>query len=232
MPPRRVWLSWSTGKDSAWALEELRQQPDVEVVALLTTVNAAFGRVAMHAVRETLLEGQAAAVGLPLVKVPIPHPCPNELYQQAMATAWARARAAGVTHIAFGDLYLEDVRRYREALLAGTGIAPLFPLWGRDTGRLARQMIAAGLRAVLTCVDLKQLAAEFAGRCFDAELLAALPAGVDPCGEHGEFHTFAFAGPMFRAPLPIALGPSVLREGFLFTDVLPAGQLPATAGPQ
>lgn len=232
MPRWRVWLSWSTGKDSAWALQELRQWPDVEVVALLTTVNAAFGRVAMHAVRETLLEAQAAAVGLPLIRVPIPHPCPNELYQQAMATAMAQARVEGVTHIAFGDLYLEDVRRYRETMLADTGIAPLFPLWGRDTAALARQMIAAGLRAVLTCVDPKQLSAEFSGRCFDARLLAELPAGVDPCGERGEFHTFAFAGPMFRTPVPIVAGRCVLRDGFVFTDVLLADQLPTTAGPQ
>jgi len=232
MPSLRVWLSWSTGKDSAWALQELRRWPGVEVVALLTTVNAAFGRVAMHAVRETVLEAQAAAVGLPLVKVPIPHPCPNELYQQAMATALARARVEGVTHIAFGDLYLEDVRRYREAMLADTGIAPLFPLWGRDTGALARQLIAAGLRAVLTCVDPKQLSAECAGRCFDARLLADLPVGVDPCGERGEFHTFAFAGPMFRAPVSVVIGQRVLLDGFVFADVQLAEQLPAAVGPQ
>ncbi len=229
MKRARVWLSWSTGKDSAWTLYELRAREDVEVVALLTTVSAAFGRVSMHAVREQLLEAQAAAAGLPLVKVAIPYPCPNEIYERAMREAMTRACAEGVTHVAFGDLSLEDVRRYREERLAGTGIAPLFPLWGRNTRALAEQMVAAGLRAVVTCVDPKQLDAEFAGRIFDAEFLRDLPAGADPCGERGEFHTFALAGPMFRAPVPVQVGEIVTRDGFVFADLLPAGTLRASA---
>lgn len=226
MGRKRVWLSWSTGKDSAWTLQELRQQADVEIVALLTTVNAAFGRVSMHGVRETLLEAQAAATGLPLVKVPIPYPCPNETYERAMGEAIAQARAAGITHMAFGDLYLEDVRRYRERMLAGTGIAPLFPLWGRDTGALARQMVAAGMRAVVSCVDPAQLPAEFAGRQFDGGFLHDLPPQADPCGERGEFHTFAYAGPMFRAPVEVSVGETVTRDGFVFADLLPTLTLP------
>jgi uncharacterized protein (TIGR00290 family) len=225
MRRKRVWLSWSTGKDSAWALQELRQQPDAEVAALLTTVNAAFGRVSMHGVREILLEAQAAALGLPLVKVFIPYPCPNETYERAMSEAIAQARAAGITHLAFGDLYLEDVRRYRERMLAGTGIVPWFPLWGQDTTALAVQMVAAGLRAVVSCVDPSQLAAEFAGRQFDAEFLRGLPPQADPCGERGEFHTFAYAGPMFRAPVAVSVGEIVTRDGFVFADLLPAGTL-------
>ena len=196
----RTLLSWSTGKDSAWSLHVLRRRPDVTVVGLVTTVNAAFDRVAMHGVRRALLEAQAEAAGLPLHVLPIPHPCPNADYERIMGAFVAEQAAAGVEAMAFGDLFLEDIRRYREAKLAGTGISPLFPLWGIDTGRLAREMIAGGLEAYVTCVDPRKLPASFAGRRFDLDLLADLPDGVDPCAENGEFHTFACAGPMFRSP--------------------------------
>ncbi len=219
----KAWLLWSTGKDSAWALHATRLRGEVEIVALLTTINSTHARVAMHAVRESLLEAQAEAVGLPLVKVPIPWPCPNEIYEQEMASAIAQARSQGVTHMIFGDLFLEDVRKYREEKLKGSGITPLFPIWGTDTRRLAQEMVDAGLRAYLTCVDPKQLDPKFAGRAFDAQLLAELPAGVDPCGEKGEFHTFAYAGPMFRSPISVEVGKVVNRDGFCFADVLPAG---------
>ncbi len=218
----KIWLSWSSGKDSAWALQELRASPDFEVTALLTTINRAASRVAMHAVREELLEAQAAAAGLPLVKVPIPSPCSNAEYEQAMGAAMAQARAEGIFHVAFGDLFLEDVRRYREEKLSAVEMAPVFPIWGRETHRLAREMVAGGLRAYLTCVDPRQLERRFAGRSFDAGLLDELPATVDPCGEKGEFHSFAFAGPMFSAPLAVSPGEVVERDGFVFADLLPA----------
>jgi uncharacterized protein (TIGR00290 family) len=221
MERQKAWLSWSSGKDSAWSLEVIRRQGDFDVQALLTTVNAEFRRVAMHAVRESLLQAQAESTGLPLVTVPIPYPCPNEAYEQAMAAAMQRARAEGVTHMIFGDLFLEDIRRYREEKLAGTGITPVFPIWGLDTRRLAGEMVEAGLRALLTCVDPKKLDASFAGRLFDAGLLADLPADVDPCGENGEFHTFAFEGPMFRAPIAVERGAVLERDGFVFADALP-----------
>jgi len=216
----KAWLSWSSGKDSAWTLHMLRTHGDVTVTGLLTTLNQAAGRVAMHAVREELLDAQAEAAGLPLVKISLPHPCSNEVYEEAMRGAIARARAAGITHMAFGDLFLEDVRRYRETMLAGTGIEPLFPLWGQPTDSLAGRMVAAGLRAHLTCVDPKQLSPAFAGRTFDEWLLEDLPDGVDPCGERGEFHTFAYAGPMFNEPIPIIPGEIVSRDGFVFADIL------------
>jgi uncharacterized protein (TIGR00290 family) len=219
----KAWLSWSSGKDSAWTLHEVRRQGDLDVVALLTTVNHAYGRVAMHAVRESLVEAQAREAGLPLVKVPLPSPCPNAAYEQAMGEAMAQARAEGVTHVVFGDLFLEDIRRYREAQLARCGMIPVFPLWLLDTRELARAMIGAGLRAFLTCVDPGKLDRSFAGREFDARLLAELPAHVDPCGENGEFHTFAYAGPMFGAPVAVAPGEVVERDGFVFADLLPAG---------
>jgi uncharacterized protein (TIGR00290 family) len=193
--------------------------PDVEVVGLLTTVNEAFDRVAMHAVRRELLLAQAAAADLPLTIVNIPWPCPNESYEAAMATAMATARSQGVEGVAFGDLFLEDIRRYREERLAPTGLAPLFPLWGRPTRALAEEMLAVGLRARLTCVDPRMLPASFVGRAFDRQLLADLPAGVDPCGENGEFHTFAWAGPMFRRPVPVRNGEVVMRDGFVFADL-------------
>lgn len=218
----KAWLSWSSGKDSAWALHATRLRGDVEIVSLFTTVNSTHARVAMHAVRESLLEAQAEAVGLALVKVPIPSPCPNEIYERAMASAMERARAEGVTHMIFGDLFLEDIRRYREEKLAACGMTPLFPIWGIDTARLAAEMIESGLRAYLTCVDPRQLDPKFAGRVFDASLLPALPAGIDPCGENGEFHTFAYQGPMFRAPISASVGEIVERDGFYFADVLPS----------
>ncbi|MBE7491136.1 MAG: adenine nucleotide alpha hydrolase [Planctomycetes bacterium] len=217
-----VMLSWSSGKDSAWTLHTLRQQ-GVAVTGLLTTVNVTHDRVAMHAVRRELLRAQADAAGLPLHEVELPWPCSNEIYEQQMARACAQARSRGVTHMAFGDLFLADVRKYREDRLAPTGLQPLFPLWGRDTARLARDMVGGGLRAVLTCVDPAQIDAKFAGREFDARLLAELPPGCDPCGERGEFHTFVFEGPMFRVPLAVKAGPVVTRDGFVFADLLPAG---------
>jgi len=214
----RVLLAWSSGKDSAFALHVLREQ-EVEVVGLLTTVNEAFERVAMHAVRLSLLRVQAEAVGLPLLEVRIPSPCPNEAYEAAMAEALAMARGRGVSAVAFGDLFLEDVRRYREERMAGTGLRPLFPLWGRPTRALAEEMIASGQQAVITCVDPKALPVAFAGRAFDAALLADLPEGVDPCGEHGEFHSFAWDGPAFRHPVPVRAGERVERDGFVFSDL-------------
>jgi diphthamide synthase (EF-2-diphthine--ammonia ligase) len=221
----KVLLSWSSGKDSAWTLHVLRQRPDVEVVGLLTTFNEAFDRVAMHAVRRPLVEAQAEAARLPLWPVPLPWPCSNEIYEQRMGAAVARARAEGISHVAFGDLFLEEIRQYRIRQLTGTGLEPLFPLWGTpaDTPALAREMLAAGLGAVLTCVDSRQLEPRFAGRSFDAALLAELPPGVDPCGERGEFHTFCHAGPMFVAPVAVRVGEVLSRDGFCFADLLPDG---------
>jgi len=217
---KRVLLSWSSGKDSAWTLHTLRQDPSVELVGLLTTFNEVFDRVAMHAVRRSVVEMQADAAGLPLWAVPIPWPCPNEAYEARMRTALERARDEGVTHVAFGDLYLEDVRAYRESRMAGTGITPIFPLWGRPTRALAREMIAGGLRSIVTCVNPAQLDRSFAGRTFDASFLDDLPDDVDPCAEQGEFHTCAVAGPMFRHPLGIAVGDIVERDGYVFADVV------------
>jgi uncharacterized protein (TIGR00290 family) len=218
----RAWLAWSSGKDSAWALHTIRQQGEFEVVALLTTINRTHRRVAMHAVRETLVEMQAAAAGpLPLVKVPIPSPCSNEIYEQAMSEAMARARAEGVRHVVFGDLFLEDIRAYREKHLAACGTTPVFPVWGKNTRRLAEEMLTGGLSALLTCVDPRKLDRAFAGRRFDAHLLGELPPSVDPCGENGEFHTFANAGPMFEREIPVEAGEIVERDGFVFADLLP-----------
>lgn len=218
----RALLSWSSGKDSAWTLHVLRGQ-GIEVVGLLTTFNEAVDRVAMHAVRRVLVEAQADAVGLPLWPVPLPWPCSNAEYERRMAAVIARARDAGVTHVAFGDLFLEEIRAYRLRQLAGTGIEPLFPLWGtaKDTPQLARRMLNAGVRAVLTCVDPKQLSPSFAGRFYDAALLADLPRSVDPCGERGEFHTFCCGGPMFVREVPIESSDRVCRDGFWFADVTP-----------
>jgi uncharacterized protein (TIGR00290 family) len=218
----RTLLSWSTGKDSAWALHVLRQRGDVTVVGLVTTINEAFDRVAMHGVRRELLEAQAEAAGLPLHVLPIPYPCPNEEYERIMGAFVARAAAEGVEAFAFGDLFLEDIRRYRETRLASTGIAPLFPLWGLNTARLARDMIAGGLKAYVACVDPRKLPTDFAGRRFDLDLLADLPADVDPCAENGEFHTFACAGPMFSRAIPMRVGETVTRDGFVFCDLVPS----------
>jgi uncharacterized protein (TIGR00290 family) len=216
----RLWLSWSSGKDSAWALHALRRQGDYEIAGLLTTINEAASRVAMHAVREALLERQAEAAGLPLIKVRIPHPCSNEAYEAAMAEAMARAKREKVSAVAFGDLFLEDVRRYREEKLSTTGITPVFPIWCLETKALAREMVASGLRAHITCVDPKQLDAKFAGRTFDDAFLDDLPDGVDPCGEKGEFHSFAWSGPMFATPIPVTPGEIVERDGFVFADLM------------
>ncbi|WP_306589928.1 hypothetical protein [Geothrix sp. 21YS21S-4] len=215
-------LSWSSGKDAAWALHVLRERGEVDVAALLTTTNAAFERVAMHGVREALLEAQAEAAGLPLWKVPLPWPCSNEVYEALMAEVCRRAGNEGFEVMAFGDLFLEDVRAYRMQKLEGTGLRPIFPLWGRDTAALAREMVGGGLKATLACVDPRALDPAFAGREFDAQLLADLPPEVDPCGERGEFHTFAWDGPMFRGPVALRKGETVLRDGFVFTDLLPA----------
>ena len=213
-------LSWSSGKDSAWSLHVLRTRREVEVAGLLTTVNEVHSRVAMHAVRVELLEAQAEAVGLPLWKIPIPSPCTNAEYEAAMLTAVDRAKREGIGSVAFGDLFLQDIRRYREERLKETGVAPIFPIWAMPTRELAYEMVKSGLRARVTCVDPKQLPESFAGREFDARFLADLPADVDPCGEKGEFHTFAYDGPMFKHPVPVESGEIVKRDGFVFADLL------------
>ena len=217
-------LAWSSGKDSAWALHLLRQGGEVEIVGLLTTLNEAFNRVAMHGVREELLDAQARAAGLPLWKVPLPWPCTNEEYEKRMSAAITRARSEGITHMAFGDLFLEDIRQYRIDKLKGTGVEPLFPVWGTraQTRALADEMMNGGLRAILATVDPKQLDPKFAGRQFDAQLLRDLPTKVDPCGENGEFHTFCYAGPMFSAPIAVKNGEVVERDGFWFADIVKA----------
>ncbi|HUJ88068.1 MAG TPA: ATP-binding protein [Burkholderiales bacterium] len=215
----RVMLSWSSGKDSAWALHCLRSNREIELAGLFTTVNLEFDRVAMHGVRRSLLEAQAASIGLPLFVIPIPNPCPNAVYEAAMAEFVAQARTLGTTHFAFGDLFLEDVRRYRIDKLAGTGVEPLFPLWGRPTRALAREMVDKGLRAYLSCVDPKQAPRAWAGRLFDRKFVDEMPEGIDPCAEHGEFHTFAFDGPMFARPVSVAPGEIVERDGFVFADL-------------
>ena len=223
MTPRpRAWMSWSSGKDSMFALDAVRSRGDIEVTALLCTVNADADRVAMHAVRRSLLQAQSEGLGLALVVVEIPSPCPNEIYEARMEEAFATALADGVTHMIFGDLFLRDVRAYREEHLAGTGIAPLFPLWDRPTDALARDMLTSGLKAVLTCVDTAQIDGSFVGRDYDAELLSELPPSVDPCGERGEFHTFVWDGPGFRSPISIEPGERVEMDGFVFCDLIPA----------
>jgi uncharacterized protein (TIGR00290 family) len=217
----RAWMSWSSGKDSALALHEVRHSGDVEVTGLLVTMNAAADRVAMHAVRRPLLEAQAAALGLPVHLVQLPWPCPNDDYERLMTGAVEAARADGATALVFGDLFLRDIRAYREQQLAGTGLTPLFPLWERPTAQLAEQMIEVGIDAVITCVDPKALDRSFAGRRFDARFLADLPATVDPCGENGEFHTFVRNAPGFSHPIAADVGEVVERDGFVFCDVLP-----------
>jgi uncharacterized protein (TIGR00290 family) len=217
---KRVLLSWSSGKDSAWALHLLRLRPDVELVGLLTTLNSEFQRVAMHGTRRSVLEAQAKAAQLPLWIVPLPWPCSNEQYEKLMAEVCERAVNERVDAIAFGDLFLPDIRAYREAQLKPTGLEPLFPLWEIPTAKLAREMIAGGLRAKLACVDTKQLQENFAGRDFDAALLDDLPQGVDPCGENGEFHTCVYGGPMFIGPIPLEAGEVVNRDGFVYADFL------------
>ena len=221
MRPKAL-IAWSSGKDSAWALHVVRQSGDYDVVGALTTVNDAFARVAMHGVRQQLLEMQIAAAGLRPVLVHIPYPCTNDIYEQAMAAAVAQAKADGITHIIFGDLFLEDIRAYRVKKLKETGITPVFPLWLQPTDILAREMIAGGLQAHLATVDLKKLSADFAGRRFDTTLLGDLPAGIDPCGENGEFHSFVFAGPMLARPISLRVGETVQRDGFAYADLLAA----------
>jgi uncharacterized protein (TIGR00290 family) len=218
--PPAAFVSWSSGKDSAFALYEARRFDLARVAGVLTTVNEAYGRVAMHGVREELLDLQIAALGVPALKVMLPDPCSNEVYEARMAQACAQIRAQGVTHIVFGDLFLEDVRAYREKQLAAVGMTGLFPLWRRDTRALARQMVASGLVAHLVCVDPRRLGREFAGRRFDARLLDELPSDVDPCGENGEFHTVVTAGPMFATPIAAEVGAVVERGGFVFADVI------------
>jgi uncharacterized protein (TIGR00290 family) len=219
---KRILLSWSSGKDSAWTLHTLRQQSKYEIAGLLTTFNQEADRAAMHAVRRTLVERQAAAAGIPLWPVPLPWPCSNEQYEALMSETCAKAVAEGIEGIAFGDLFLEDVRAYRIRQLLGTGLEPLFPVWGIPTDELAREMIASGVKAILTCVDTKKLDRAFAGRRFDEEFLLSLPKGIDPCGENGEFHSFVYAGPMFQSEIPIVLGEKVTQDQFVFTDVIPA----------
>jgi len=215
-------IAWSSGKDSAWALHELRRAGEVEVVGALTTVTDAFDRVSIHGLREQLLMAQLAACGLPPMLVRIPYPCPNEAYEQAMAAAMADALAQGIRHVVFGDLFLADIRAYREARLQPLGITPLFPLWGRPTGALAREMIGAGVEAHLVAVDLARMPAPFAGRRFDRGLLDDLPAGVDPCGENGEFHSFVAAGPMLNRTVAVTAGETVIRDGMAYADLVPA----------
>lgn len=227
MAKKRTLMSWSSGKDSAWTLHCLRQDPEIELLGLVTTINAEFERVAMHGVRLQLLQLQAAALGLPLMQIEIPYPCSNADYEHIMQSFINTIKQQGVTHMAFGDLYLEDIRAYRERQLNGSGIEPLFPLWGIPTRELGETMIHAGLQAVLTCVNPKQLADRFCGRHYDKQLLAELPATVDPCGENGEFHTFVYGGPMFQHALPIAVGEVVHRDGFTFADIIPVLNSPA-----
>ena len=217
---KKVLLSWSSGKDCAWALHLLRQRDDVEVVALVTTFNEAFGRVAMHAVRRDLVRMQAEQVGLLLWEIPLPWPCSNEQYEAQMKGVCERAVSEGIEQVAFGDLFLRDIRAYREKQLAGTRLEPIFPVWDIPTRELAEQMIAAGVRAKLTCVDPRKLPESFAGRDFDAALLRDLPEGIDPCGENGEFHTFCYASPVFREAIPVTVGEVVTRDGFCFADLV------------
>ena len=226
----RIAVSWSSGKDSAWMLHRLRCQDDVEVVGLITTFQEQTDRVAMHSVRSELVDAQARATRLPLWRVPLPWPCNNADYERRMGTAWKECRRHGVTHVAFGDLFLEEIRDYRIQQLAGTGLTPLFPIWcgPEGTPALARAMIAAGLQAVVTCVDSGQISPAFLGREFDEELLRDLPPSADPCGENGEFHTFCYAGPAFECPVPIVAGTTTARDGFPFLDVTSAGFPPSS----
>ena len=218
---KRILLSWSSGKDSAWTLHVLEQSDEYQIVGLLTTFNREADRVAMHAVRHELVERQAESAGLPLWPVLLPSPCPNQQYESIMASTCARAVAEGIDAIAFGDLFLEDVRAYREKQLQNTGLVPIFPLWGLATRELAATMVSSGLRARLTSIDTQQLDASFAGREFDSALLADLPNGVDPCGENGEFHSFVYGGPMFGSEIPVWVGEQVVRGQFVFTELIP-----------
>jgi uncharacterized protein (TIGR00290 family) len=219
--PKRALIGWSSGKDSAWSLQVLRRDPEVEVAGLFTTVNRENARIAVHAVREELLVAQAQALALPVLRVPIPHPCPNETYERAMAGFVATAKRDGITHLAFGDLFLEEIRRYRERIFAGGGVELLFPVWGLDTRLLAEEMTASGVRAIIVCVDTRRAPREWAGQVFDSQFVKRIPAGIDPCGENGEFHTFACDGPMFRHAVRARLGEIAERDGFVYADLLP-----------
>jgi len=219
---KKTWMSWSSGKDSAFALFQLRRLPNIEVTGLLTTVNETHERVAMHAVREGLLKQQADELGLPPILVRIPHGCSDELYATRMAEAIDKAVKTDISCMAFGDLFLEDIKESRKTMLRGTSIQPLFPLWKRSTASLAREMIASGQRAKVTCIDPKKLPASFVGREFDASFLADLPSGVDPCGENGEFHTFVYGSPLFKKDITVKVGEVVEKDGFVFADVLRA----------
>ncbi|MGD0866022.1 MAG: ATP-binding protein [Rhizomicrobium sp.] len=221
MVPPKAFVSWSSGKDSAFALHEARTCGLAEIAGVLTTVNEVYDRVAMHGVRSALLDRQIDALGLPAIKVYIPSPCPNEIYEARMAEACERIKALGIRHIVFGDLYLADIRAYRIEKLSAAGMEPIFPLWKRDTASLAREMIANGLSACIACLDPRKLDRSFGGRRFDAQLLRDLPDGIDPCGENGEFHTAVTAGPMFAHDIPVHIGETVERDGFVFTDVIP-----------
>lgn len=218
---RKTLLSWSSGKDSAWALHTLQQSPEIELVGLFCTVNREFDRVAMHGVRVELLKKQAKSIGLPLEIIEIPYPCSNAEYETIMGQFVERAKATHVECFAFGDLFLEDIRKYREEKLEGSGIKPIFPLWGMPTDKLSKEMIQSGLRTIITCIDPKQTPERFAGREFDEDFLNSLPSGVDPCGENGEFHSFVFDGPMFKNKIEITLGEVVHRDNFVFADILP-----------
>jgi uncharacterized protein (TIGR00290 family) len=217
----KVALSWSSGKDSAWTLHLLRQRPDIQIAALITTFNSEADRVAMHAVRRSLVEAQAERTGLPLWVVELPWPCSNQEYEERMRGVCQRASAEGITAVAFGDLFLQEVRDYRVRQLQGSGLEPLFPVWQIPTEQLGSAMIAAGVRAKITCVDPSKLAKSFAGQEYDQGLLQALPPGVDPCGENGEFHTFVYDAPVFTRPIAVQAGQVVERDGFVFADLLP-----------
>ena len=218
---KKVLLSWSSGKDSAWTLHLLRQQPGIEVAALVTTFNSAANRVAMHAVRRTLVDAQAERTGLPLWAVELPWPCSNADYEERMRAVCQRAVAEGITAVAFGDLFLQDIRDYRVKQLEGTGLEPLFPVWGIPTNQLGREMITAGVKAKITCVDPSKLAKSYAGRDYDLNLIESLGSEVDPCGENGEFHTFVHDAPVFSRPIEVQMGEVVERDGFVFADVIP-----------
>jgi uncharacterized protein (TIGR00290 family) len=220
-PKPKAIVSWSSGKDSAMALQRAVASDQFEVACLLTTVSDSFHRVSMHGVREELLESQAESLGIRLQKVMIPYPCPNNVYEEKMRYVLEIWKARGVTHVIFGDLFLEDIRRYREEKLALVHLTPVFPVWGKDTAGLAREIIAMGFRAILSCVDPRKLDPSFAGREFDASLLRDLPAAVDPCGENGEFHTFVYGGPLFKEPIRVEVGERVMRDGFQFADIVP-----------
>ncbi len=219
MKPKAL-IAWSTGKDSAWALHQARLRDEYEIVGALTTITGNFDRVSMHGVRREILDAQLAAAKLPLIPVMIPFPCPNEIYEARMSEAVKAAREQGVTKIIFGDLFLEDIRGYREEKLRGTGIEPAFPLWNMPTAQLAREMIAGGLKARVVTLDPRRVPRELAGKSFDEELLAALPPGVDPCAENGEFHTCVVGGPMFANDISIKAGRITQRDGFVFADLM------------